>query len=152
MKRSISWGFEVRWKSTDVSEEHVAYIFRAEEEAEHSSACHLISRWFLALLILRPWRWRRYVVPKSRLTFSGLHGVISQETESVNNLTFLWTWSISNIVINNSDIWRENGKVKSTLMASSFMCHNSKGKFVFEWNLFNVCCPPTLDLSLLDSL
>jgi hypothetical protein len=42
-------------------------------------ACHLLSRWFLSRLI-RPWRWRRYVPPKCRLTFSGLHGVISQKT------------------------------------------------------------------------
>jgi hypothetical protein len=39
------------------------------------------SSWFLAWLILRPWRWRRYVRPKRRLTFNGLHGVISQQTE-----------------------------------------------------------------------
>jgi hypothetical protein len=26
------------------------------------SACHLLSRWFLARLILRPWRWRRHVL------------------------------------------------------------------------------------------
>jgi hypothetical protein len=39
----------------------------------------MISRWFLDLLILRPWRWRRYVLPKCQLTFNGLHGVISQK-------------------------------------------------------------------------
>jgi hypothetical protein len=44
-----------------------------------SSACHLLSRWFLARLILRPWRWERYVPPKRLLTFNGLHGVISQK-------------------------------------------------------------------------
>jgi hypothetical protein len=43
------------------------------------SVLHLLSRWFLARLILRPWRWRRYVSPKRRLTFNGLHGVISQK-------------------------------------------------------------------------
>jgi hypothetical protein len=32
-----------------------------------SLACHLLSRGFLALLILQPWRWRRYVSPKRRL-------------------------------------------------------------------------------------
>jgi hypothetical protein len=36
------------------------------------------SRALLAWLILRPWRWRRYVPPKRRLNFNGLHGVISQ--------------------------------------------------------------------------
>jgi hypothetical protein len=32
-----------------------------------------------ARLILRRWRWRRYVPPKRRLTFNRLHGVISQK-------------------------------------------------------------------------
>jgi hypothetical protein len=41
------------------------------------AACHLLSRWFLARLIPRPWRWRRYFPPKRRLTYNGLHGVIS---------------------------------------------------------------------------
>jgi hypothetical protein len=44
-----------------------------------TSACHLLSRWYLAQLIFRPWRWRRYVSPKRWLTFSGLHGVISEK-------------------------------------------------------------------------
>jgi hypothetical protein len=43
------------------------------------SACHLLSRWCLAQLISRPWRWRRYVPPKRRLTLNRLHGVISQK-------------------------------------------------------------------------
>jgi hypothetical protein len=42
------------------------------------SACHLLLRWYLARLI-RPWRWKRYVPPKRRLAFSGVHGVISQK-------------------------------------------------------------------------
>jgi hypothetical protein len=41
----------------------------------------LLSRWFLAWLIFRSWRRRRHVPPKRRLTFNGLHGVISQKTE-----------------------------------------------------------------------
>jgi hypothetical protein len=36
------------------------------------------SYWLLAWLTLRPYRWRRQVTPKRRLTFNGLHGVISQ--------------------------------------------------------------------------
>jgi hypothetical protein len=31
---------------------------------------------FLFGLFFRPWRWRRYVPPKRRLTLNGLHGVI----------------------------------------------------------------------------
>jgi hypothetical protein len=43
----------------------------------------LFSSWFLARLILRPWRWRRYVTPKRQLTFSGLHGVVSQKNSTL---------------------------------------------------------------------
>jgi hypothetical protein len=35
------------------------------------------SRWFLARLIFRPWKWRRDVPPKHRLTFNGLHSAMS---------------------------------------------------------------------------
>jgi hypothetical protein len=38
------------------------------------------SRWYFGRLILRPWRWRWYVPPKRRLTFNGLHSVVSQKT------------------------------------------------------------------------
>jgi hypothetical protein len=40
---------------------------------------HDFTHWFNARFILRPWRWRRYIPPKCRLTFNGLHGVISQK-------------------------------------------------------------------------
>jgi hypothetical protein len=36
------------------------------------------SWWFLAWLILQPWRRKWHLPPKRRLTFNGLHGVISQ--------------------------------------------------------------------------
>jgi hypothetical protein len=36
---------------------------------------------FLLGLTLQPLRWRRFVPQKRRLTFTGLHGVISQKTE-----------------------------------------------------------------------
>jgi hypothetical protein len=45
-----------------------------------NSASNVLSRWFLAQFILRPWRWRRYVPPKCRLTFNELHDIISQKT------------------------------------------------------------------------
>jgi hypothetical protein len=44
-----------------------------------SSVCHLLSRWYLARIILRSWRWIRYVPSKRRLTFNGLHSVIPQK-------------------------------------------------------------------------
>jgi hypothetical protein len=34
---------------------------------------------FLLNLFFQSWRWRRYVLPKRRLTLYGLHGVISQK-------------------------------------------------------------------------
>jgi hypothetical protein len=45
------------------------------------SAYHPLSRWYLSRLINRPWRWRRYILPKCRLAFNGLHCVISQKIE-----------------------------------------------------------------------
>jgi hypothetical protein len=70
-------------KPADVSEEHRIHlqgrrISRPRYQSQ-SSAFHLLSSWYLAWLILRPWRWRRYVPPKRRFTFNGLHGVISQK-------------------------------------------------------------------------
>jgi hypothetical protein len=58
----------VCWKSTDVSEEYVASIFRAKEYAkqETSSAYHMLPCWFLAWLILWRWRWK-LCVPSKRL-------------------------------------------------------------------------------------
>jgi hypothetical protein len=47
--------------------------------AETGSACHLLSCWYLARVILRPWRRRWYDPPKRRLTFNGLHGFIAQK-------------------------------------------------------------------------
>jgi hypothetical protein len=37
-------------------------------------------------LFCRPWRWRRYVPPKRRLTLNGLHGVISQKVALFTSL------------------------------------------------------------------
>jgi hypothetical protein len=53
--------------------------------------------WFLPRRILRPWRWRRCVPLKRRLTFNGLHGILSQKivsfittTVRTSNPTWLW--------------------------------------------------------------
>jgi hypothetical protein len=42
---------------------------------------NLLSRWFIARFILRPWKWRRRVSPKRRFTFNGLHGILSQKIQ-----------------------------------------------------------------------
>jgi hypothetical protein len=41
---------------------------------------HLLSCCYLARLIFRPWRWRRYALPRCLLTLSRLHGVVSCKT------------------------------------------------------------------------
>jgi hypothetical protein len=43
------------------------------------SACRLLSLRYLVRCILPLCKWKRYVVPKHRLTFGGLHGVMSQK-------------------------------------------------------------------------
>jgi hypothetical protein len=54
-------------------------ISRARNQCESRWQADMLSRWFLARLIIRPWRWRRYVPPKRRLASNGLHGVIYQK-------------------------------------------------------------------------
>jgi hypothetical protein len=39
----------------------------------------IVSSWYAAWLILRPWGRRRYILPKHRFSFNGLHGCISQK-------------------------------------------------------------------------
>jgi hypothetical protein len=51
------------------------------------ATCFTIVFFFLAWLILRPWRLRRHFSPKRRLTFNGLHDVISQKIELFEGLT-----------------------------------------------------------------
>jgi hypothetical protein len=74
----------VCWNSTDISEERVACVFRIEEKFNQgtsinkpaSRACRLLVR-----LYLPHWRSRRYVPPKFQLTFTKLHGIVSQKME-----------------------------------------------------------------------
>jgi hypothetical protein len=51
--------------STDISEEHVASIFRVEVKAEQETSVIQVAT--------------RAAAPKRRLTFKGLHGVISRK-------------------------------------------------------------------------
>jgi hypothetical protein len=60
-------------------------ISRAGNQLE-SIGQALLSRWFLPLHFLQPWRWRRHL-PKRRLTFSRLHGDISHKVELFNQST-----------------------------------------------------------------
>jgi hypothetical protein len=49
---------------------------------------HLESMWF-PWLILRPWGWWRHLPPNRQLTFSGLHGDISQNEELIITIVSL---------------------------------------------------------------
>jgi hypothetical protein len=73
----------------------LAYISTVKIEAkQETSVKQLESRIWL---ILRPGIWRWHVPPKFRLTFNGLHGVISQKTFFIT--TAVRTWNpTSNIV------------------------------------------------------
>jgi hypothetical protein len=75
---TIPWLYSLKQFFANVSEKHVASIFRVKEYAK---LCHLLSRWFLAWLILRPWRWRWHVPSKRLLTFNRLHGFLSKNIE-----------------------------------------------------------------------
>jgi hypothetical protein len=78
MKNSIFWDItpcsllKVNWHFKG----RVAFIFRVKEVL-----ILLASVWFLAWLILWPWRWRQHVPLKHRVTFNKLHGIICQKTE-----------------------------------------------------------------------
>jgi hypothetical protein len=48
----------------------------SRERHQHKSGRQVELVW----LILRSWRWGRYIPPKRRLTFSGLHGAICHKT------------------------------------------------------------------------
>jgi hypothetical protein len=55
-------------------------------------ACHLRSRWFLAWLILRPWRWRRYI-PDDRTLHN--HDCESPSSYIVYKVLFLFYSALS---------------------------------------------------------
>jgi hypothetical protein len=78
--------FNCVWISKSVEEYyHLAYNAVLSVESRQMfrrdilQAFHLLLHWFLAGLILWPWRWKWCVPPKRQLTFSWLHSVISQK-------------------------------------------------------------------------
>jgi hypothetical protein len=60
------------WKSTDILQECVTFIFRAEKSAKQETN--------MKLLACRPWIWSEYVPLKHWSTFNIIHSVISQVT------------------------------------------------------------------------
>jgi hypothetical protein len=45
-----------------------------------------VSCYFLILHIFQAWIWGQYFIPKLRLTFSGLHRIVSQETVTLRTI------------------------------------------------------------------
>jgi hypothetical protein len=66
------------------------------------------SCWFLGLLILRPWRWRRHFPAKYLLTFNGLHSVIFPKIE------FYVTSQPGSSRMSNADCYKESFWIVST--------------------------------------
>jgi hypothetical protein len=91
------------------------------------------SHWFLTCLILQPWKCRQYSLPKLRLTFNGIHGVISQKVElftdkysRVNRSTYLYeACSIWNSYIHSVSLPNNTPK----LISWSFIITNIKLKY-----------------------
>jgi hypothetical protein len=54
-------------------------ISQVRNQHEAGSNKSSASCWLLALLIFRPWRWRRHAPPKCRLSFNGLHSFMFQK-------------------------------------------------------------------------
>jgi hypothetical protein len=88
--------------------------------------------WFLARLIYRSRKWRRYIPPKRRLSLNGLHGVISQKTVVLSLLfvVYLMTLTVTHITSRRIVGWlvrndlRNTGRVWSPI--SAFVSEDSK--------------------------
>jgi hypothetical protein len=65
---------------------------RSKKRTWSRKHCSTPSCSFLVRLIFRTWKWRRYVSPKRRLTFSGLHSVISHNIVTLIT-TAVRTWN-----------------------------------------------------------
>jgi hypothetical protein len=71
---------------------HVRRVSQAGNQHEYSSkitAEALLAACFMPVLtspILRPWRRKRYAPPKRKVTFTGLHGIISQKIKLLGNM------------------------------------------------------------------
>jgi hypothetical protein len=80
------------------------------------ATCGLLLLWFLTQLNFLPWRWRRYVPPRPRLTLNGLHGVISQNVALfIFILLFyllIWTFGLKFCRLTGLPVRLPNPKIK----------------------------------------
>jgi hypothetical protein len=104
------WRWVIFWDITPYSS---ATVNRRFWGTGSKQLCFLsASCWLLAWITLRLWRLGRYVLPKRRLTFTWLHGIISQNTEffivtdeRTSNPTL--TGSNSNMLCNNVKLFSQ---------------------------------------------
>jgi hypothetical protein len=133
------WHRVAGWKSTN----------------EQGSACCLLSRWFLAWLILQPWWRRRYVPTKCHLIFNGLHAVISKRivlfiaTTVRTSNTIQCTASKRNIQnYRKVCTWYINTRTKSDFhRPPSHLSVYQKGTYYTGIKVFNILPVPIKDLS-----
>jgi hypothetical protein len=71
---------------------------------ERDGISHPLHVGFYNWLILLPWIWRKYVLPKRLLTFNGLQGVMSQKTELFSMLVDQFQMCKSFSILS-SEIW-----------------------------------------------
>jgi hypothetical protein len=84
----IIWGGGGLWPA--LKTDKMLYLMRCNYKACVTPTATVIGKfllpascWFLALLILRSWRWKRRIPQKHRLTFNELHSIICQKTELI---------------------------------------------------------------------
>jgi hypothetical protein len=105
-----------------------------KDMASKEPACHLLSRRSLAWHIDRPWRWRRHVLPKRRLSFCGLHDV----SQKLIKQTFMSCCSFLTISFSRAwsrDWWCE----RSWWIGTSFSCARFKEALKLE--MASSCLP-----------
>jgi hypothetical protein len=90
--------------------------------------------YFLAWINIRSWRWRRQVPPKRRLTFNGLHRVISLKTELFFSLTSACNWVGRNLRQQRLFIY---GLFNGALCSSDYI--KSNGRKITEWWMGKMC-------------
>jgi hypothetical protein len=132
--------------STDVSEEHVASIFRVEKiisgRNQHESRWHA---GFLLNLFFRPWRWRRNVSSKRPLTLNGLYGVISQKivlftTTAMRSSNPKHFCNIKAPYATNRTGWDASSRMKHSSNLNFNRRHGHKYLHVRSWYLCREVC------------
>jgi hypothetical protein len=100
------------------------------KKKQRESGSKQSSAWF----ILLSWRWRRHISPKRRLTFNGLHDVISQKTELLPCFVFFSVCRLTVYVMFCSDPFLEHSRTSCVYIIScnsdGIFCLRLRSKFV----------------------